>query len=301
MKKIKDIGESGLLQLIKEKVPCYYNIKKGIGDDTAVIKWDSKKYLLFTTDTLVEGIHFNTNQNPIYVGRKALAISVSDIAAMGGIPKFALISLALPKRLSLHYFNALYKGIFKIAKEFYIKIVGGNISESPVITLSSSLIGFVEKKNLVLRNGAKEQDIIFLTGKVGGSLTSFRHLTFQPRIKIARYLVKKYKIHSMIDISDGLISDLGKLLKESQKGAILYEEAIPLNKRAKDFKYALYEGEDFELLFTVSLKEARRLLSDKKFIFYPIGKVTKRKGLLLLNKDNRPRKIKVQGYEHFLK
>jgi thiamine-monophosphate kinase len=159
--------------------------------------------------------------------------------------------------------------------------------------------GFVEKRNLVLRSGAKIGDIIFVTGELGGSISG-RHLRFTPRLKEARFLVKNFKLNSMIDISDGLIQDLGHILEESSLGAIIYEESVPLSKQARNLEDAFYTGEDFELLFTMSRSQAKKLYGKRLTCFKPIGEIVDKKyNLRLIDKMGRERIIRPKGFQHF--
>jgi thiamine-monophosphate kinase len=161
------------------------------------------------------------------------------------------------------------------------------------------MLGIVEKKYLTLRSGAKAGDIIFVTGELGGSIRG-KHLRFKPRLKEARFLAKNFKVNAMIDISDGLASDLSHILRQSSVGAIIYEDLIPVSKQAAGFSEALYMGEDFELLFTLSRKDARKILRKKLTDFKPIGEIVERKfGLRLIDKRNRERILQPKGFRHF--
>jgi len=297
---LKDFGEKKLIRRIKQSVKCNQSVLKGIGDDTAVLKLNRTHYLLYTSDMLLEGLHFRRKDNPRDIGHKALACSLSDIASMGGLPCYGLISLGLPRRLKVNYLDRIYEGILSLASEFSVKIVGGDIIRSNKIIIDICLIGQVEKKNLILRSNAKAGDIIFVTGRLGGSLKSKKHLRFTPRIKQARYLVKNHRINSMIDISDGLASDLWEIAKQSKKGAVIYESALPFSDYAASLDNCLYDGEDFELLFTLSAKEARRLIRKKGSFFYPIGEITGRKfEITIYDREGKSRKLDLKGFKHF--
>ena len=297
---LTQIGEFGLIKRFRKLIRTDSSVIKGSGDDCAVLKFDKNKYLLATCDMIVEEVDFTSGTDPYLIGRKALAVSVSDIAACAGIPRYCLVSLGLPKKTSLKLTDRILKGIMDLAKFYKINIIGGDLSSAPKITLDVSMLGFVEKKNLVLRSGAKEGDIIFVTGELGGSIRG-KHLRFTPRLKEARFLVKNFKINSMIDISDGLTQDLGHILEESSKGAIIFEDFIPISKQAANLKEALFMGEDFELLFTLSQKEAQKFW-DRNLInnFKPIGQISRQAmGLTLFDKKNRLRIINTKGYQHF--
>ncbi|MDP6686256.1 MAG: thiamine-phosphate kinase, partial [Candidatus Omnitrophota bacterium] len=273
---------------------------KGIGDDAAVLRYKKGQYLLFTCDMLVEGRHFERITKAYLVGRKSLSVNVSDIAAMGGVPTACVVSLGAPAELSVKYIDELYRGIKDVARSFKIDLVGGDTVLSKNIIINIALLGEVEKENLVVRSGAKNGDSIFVTGSIGGS-SGGRHLTFTPRLKEARFLVKDFNIHSMIDVSDGLLADLGHILESSRKGAVINEKDVPLSRNVKDFNSGITEGEDFELVFTLSKKEEKRLI--KKWPFRAkitkIGEICKKKNLRILRKNGKKEIIKPIGFTHF--
>jgi len=299
--KLKDLGEFNFINRISKSIRPSGRVVKGIGDDAAVLKYTKDKYLLFTTDMIIEGKHFYKSAKAESVGKKALSCNISDIAAMGGTPKFAVISVGLPGSLDLRYADGLYKGIRKAADSFKVDLVGGDTVSSGKIIINIALIGEVEKKNLTLRSGAKENDAIFITGNIGGSI-KLKHLNFTPRVKEARFLVNNFKINSMIDVSDGLLADLGHILEESNKGAIICEKTIPVSRNALGFDSAVRDGEDFELVFTLPLPQAGRL--EKAWPFATrlsrIGRViNRRKGFFIVSKDGKSKKISPAGFTHF--
>lgn len=296
---ISKIGEFGLIERIKELVKTGPSVIKGIGDDCAVLSFDRDKYLLSTCDMIVEGVDFTPKDSPYLIGRKSLAVSISDIAACAGTPSYALVSMGIPRNSTVEFIDKVLKGIVDLAKVYKIDIVGGDLSRAEKLIIAVNVLGFVEKRNLVLRSGAKVGDIIFASGTLGGSILG-RHLKFSPRIKEARYLVNNFKINAMIDVSDGLAQDLSHILKESRKGALIYELLIPQSNQARDLEDTLYSGEDFELLFTMSRKEARELFARRSKNFTPIGEIVERKyGFRLMDKRNRERVIKPKGFRHF--
>jgi len=299
--RLNQIGEFNLIDMISQDLRYGRDVIKGVGDDTAVIKYKKDEYLLFTTDMFIEGVHFKSSSTKISsIGRKALAANISDIAAMGGIPLHCVVALGAPPGFSAGNILALYKGIKALAKEYKIGIVGGDTVRSKNLVINISLIGRVRKRNLVLRNGAKEKDAIFVTGSLGGSLSSGRHLTFEPRLKEARYLVRNFKITSMIDTSDGLASDIKRIMDSSKVGAKIDEGAIPRNK-ACSVNDALFDGEDFELLFTAAKKYTNAII--KKWPFKikltKIGDITKRRATLELLTKKGLKRITEEGFRHF--
>lgn len=296
---IDKLGEFGLIERFRKSIRTDASVISGSGDDCAVLKFSQDKYLLFTCDMLVEGVDFKSGEDPYLIGRKSIAVSISDIAACGGLPRHCLISLGLSKKTSVEFLDKLFKGMRDMAKRFKINIVGGDLSRANKLTIDVSMLGLVEKKYLCLRSQAKAGDIIFVTGSLGGSYLS-KHLKFIPRIKEARFLVRNFKVNSLIDISDGLTQDLDHILKESRVAAVIYENLIPLSREAKDLRDALYSGEDFELLFTLSPKVARKLYLKKKSFFKPIGEILPRGyGLRLVDKIGREKVIQPKGFRHF--
>ena len=297
---ISKIGEFGLIERFRRFIKTDKTVAVASGDDCAAIKYTANKYLLYTCDMIIEGVDFLPKDNPALIGRKALAVSISDIAACGGIPRYCVVALGLPKNFSVAKAEKLASGLFKLAKEFKVNVVGGDISRSDRLVIDVSMLGVVEKKNLVLRSGARAGDIIFVSGRLGGSIRG-KHLDFSPRVRESRYLVNNFRINSMCDISDGLIQDLGHILDNSSTGAVLYEELIPLSRAAVNLDDALYGGEDFELLFTLSRKEALRLRAGKPYDFYPIGSIMPKKfGLKLIDAKGREKRLKARrGFRHF--
>ncbi len=302
--KIKNLGEIGLIERLTKRIKLDKSVVLGAGDDAAVIRWTRDRYLLYTCDMIIEDVHFRLKDAaPFQIGRKALAVNISDIAAMGGVPRYAVISIGINPATPVSFVDRLYRGIEALAKRFKINIVGGDTNSSRKLVIDISLLGEVEKENLVTRSGAKRGDLILITGAIGGSIKG-RHLNFMPRLAESRRLVKNFKINSMIDVSDGLILDLGRILKASSCGAVIYEMAVPLSKDASSFASAIKNGEDFELLFTMGQKEAARFFKTELARFGTdvsmIGEVVeKRNGIKLVDGTGRIRNIKAKGYTHF--
>lgn len=296
------LGEFGWIALIQKKLtPKKVNVF-GVGDDTAVLPGTSKNILL-TTDMILEGRHFNRSDATAYeIGRKALAVNLSDIAAMAGIPKYAVVAVGLPGNLRTSYAMDILRGMKDLARRFRVEIVGGDTNRSDKIILSVTLTGEVEATKAVLRSGAKKGDWIFVSGALGGSYASKKHLRFMPQIKLARELSHFVHLNAMMDISDGLFSDLGHICKESRVGAVLMAAQIPLSNALVTLEAALTEGEDFELLFTVSDKDARKILSSRAFRrkVYPVGRITdEHPGIHLLDEKGRRLYLKKKGFDHF--
>lgn len=302
---LKAIKEVVLIDKIAKRFKARdKDIRVSIGDDTAVVRSCKGKYLLYTADMQVEGVHFKKGEDPKKVGYKAMAVSVSDIAAMGGTPKYALISVGLPKKNIDRAMETLMSGISLCAKKFKIDVIGGDTNRSPHVVIDCFMVGEVEEDNLVLRSGAKAGDHIFVTGPLGGSLKG-KHLSFTPRVKESRFLVKNFKVTSMIDLSDGLALDLNRIASASRCGALIFENKIPKSKNIFKIQNALFDGEDFELLFTLNGADARRLLSlspEKKtgLEFYPIGRMTDLfRGVQMITWDGRSQRVACNGFKHF--
>jgi thiamine-monophosphate kinase len=262
---------------------------------------------------LLEGVHFPKGTSPYLIGRKTVAISLSDIAAMGGSPVFALCAVALPESACMRYARDLYRGMKDMADEFRVDIVGGNVAswKYPLCTCST-LIGTVPARRPIKRTGAKVGDAVLVTGELGGSVLG-KHLRFTPRVKEALTLNKNYAVHSMIDISDGLTQDLAHLAERDRLGFLLYEEAIPVSRAAKRLsrrtgktalEHALSDGEDFELLFSASPKEAKRILATWHLTTRVslIGEITRRTaGYRLRKVSGNIVTVEPKGYVHFKK
>jgi thiamine-monophosphate kinase len=297
--RLNKVGEFGLIKRFQKRIKTDSSVIKGSGDDCAVLKLDKHNYQLFTTDMIIEGIDFKKSDNLKLVGRKSLAISISDIAACAGIPKHAVVALGLPPNMQISQVDLLTKGIFNLAKKFKINIVGGDISAADKLIINVSMLGSVEKNKLCLRQGAKVGDIIMVTGDFGGSIKG-KHLKFTPRLKESRFLADNFKINAMIDVSDGLVADLGHILKQSSMGAVLYESLIPLSKQAQGSQDALCSGEEFELLFTATREQASKIIKSVKYRFKVIGEIMPEAfGLRLIDYKNRYSRLKFKGYRHF--
>lgn len=311
------MNEFELIEKLTRSLPTNKSVVTGCGDDCAVLDFGlPDKLLLFKTDAIVEGIHFNSDAPAEKIGHKALARCLSDIAAMAGTPSTALITIALPKTFDPVFVEAIYSGINALARKYDVAIAGGETTTNPErILISVALLGTVPRGKAVLRSGAEAGDAIFVSGELGGSLAA-RHLAFEPRLTEARWLVEHFSIHAMIDLSDGLAGDLRHILKASHVGAELLSTSIPISRAARlasraetsaktPLLAALTDGEDFELLFTVASKDAVAVLDGwkKEFPKLPltcIGKITAGEGITLRDKSGT-RPLTAHGYEHFEK
>jgi len=271
------------------------------------------RLLLFKTDSVVQDIHFKSEHAPAQIGHKALARCLSDIAAMAGTPTAALVTLGLPAGCESAFCEGIYEGLNALARKHEVAIVGGETTTNPGgIFISIALVGWVARGKAVLRSGAESADAIFVTGELGGSLRG-KHLAFEPRLAEARWLAQHFSIHAMMDISDGLAGDLRHLLNASKVGAELLVSSIPISREAKlagkadaakpPLLAALTDGEDFELLFTVSSRDAVGVLDAWKPQFPTlrltcIGKTFAGEGIRIRDQQG-VRPLDAHGYVHF--
>ncbi|MDP8213743.1 MAG: thiamine-phosphate kinase [Candidatus Euphemobacter frigidus] len=305
--KIKERGEFGLIEDLSRLIPEGEGVIKGIGDDAAVLPGRKKGwYLLIATDSIVEKIHFRRSAGARRIGRKALAVNLSDIAAMGGLPLWAVVNLGLPPGLSVRYCRQLYRGMGELADEFDLSIVGGDTFRSPSeIMISVTVVGEVEKERCIFRSGAKPGQVLCVTGELGSGRG--KHLDFIPRIREARFLVKYHSPSAMIDLSDGLFADLDKLCRASGVGAVIGESALPLGAPGRKGRRSLKEagrGEEFELLFSLPEKELRDLIDGMREALgtrvTPIGRILENKDRFeLVDPAGQTNPIPIAGYDHF--
>lgn len=292
----------------------------GIGDDCAVIRIADGHEALVTTDFSLEGIHFRREWHPPdSIGHRCLARGLSDIAAMGGTPIAAFLSLALPATLPQRWVDEFMRGLQRLARSFSVVLAGGDTAESPGGILADIVVlGSVPKRRAILRSGARPGDRIYVTGELGASAAAIkrflagrkkpspseylRHFYPVPRIAIGRVLREQRIASAMIDVSDGLSTDLGHICEESDVGAEITAEQIPCatvgRSAAKvDVDTTLHGGEDYELLFTASptTQVPRRIAA---VTITEIGRITKGRDMFLLN-NHRRSKLTARGWEHF--
>ncbi len=297
-------------------------VLRDIGDDCAVIPPGARSgsSLLLTTDTIVGGIDFHcpamgsrrntvANLSPAQVGRKALAISLSDVAAMGCLPACAVVSLALPKQTPMSVVKALYRGIEGVAAIFRTAVVGGDYSDTPgPAVITTSVLGFTDGAPPVTRAGARPDDILFVTGALGGSILR-KHWAFTPRIAEGSILRTEFKATAMMDISDGLALDLWRLARMSRVGATIAEQSVPVSLDARrlanrsgrtPLDHALHDGEDFELLFTLRPTMAARLVRRGGLgtSVTAIGRIERAPGLRIRSTTGDIRPLEPSGYVH---
>jgi thiamine-monophosphate kinase len=254
--KLRELGEDGLIARLVAHAMTRPDVIAGPGDDCAVVALPGgKRLLLLKTDCVVENVHFSPNEKPGAVGWKAMMRTLSDFAAMSGLPQYALVTLIAPAEREVRWVTQLYQGLQRAADRFAVAIVGGETSStSGPLMVSVSAVGFVEKARCLRRSGGRPGDILFVTGKLGGSGRG-RHLKFMPRLEEARWLTENFRIHAMMDLSDGLGADLPRLAKASGAGFAIEEEALP-RARGCSIADAINDGEDYELLFALSPNDA---------------------------------------------
>jgi thiamine-monophosphate kinase len=244
------IGEDILVAELTKNLKLNSRVKMGPGDDCAVVKF-GKRWQLLKTDCLVEGVHFLKESPAVWIGWKALCRTISDVAAMGGKPMDALVTIAVDPQVRVRWLLGVYSGLRKAASRYEVNLVGGETSRSPgPAFISVALTGIVEKRRALLRSGGKPGDLLYVTGRLGGSIRG-KHLRFEPRLTEAMWLADHFPINAMIDLSDGLGSDLPRLAKASGAGFEIDRERLPLNKGCSS-EQAIADGEDYELLFAVS-------------------------------------------------
>ncbi len=250
---LSELGENKILRQLLTQMPSHDELLCGPGDDCAVVSANDQWDHLLKTDVVVEGVHFLRETPPALIGRKALARAISDIAAMGGLPMHALITiLAHPSRTIDELMELYHSGIYPLARQYGISLAGGETSSLPYdgLIINVALTGKVEKGQAILRSGARSGDILAVSGKLGGSFVSERHLRFEPRVNLSRFLLEHgVAPSSMMDLSDGLSTDLPRLLEASGCQCELEENLLPLHEGCTP-EQAMSDGEDYELLCT---------------------------------------------------
>jgi thiamine-monophosphate kinase len=302
--------EFSLIDWIRSRVVDRDPVTLGIGDDAAVLRSNSGSDWLVATDMLMEGTDFTfPPATPQLAGRKALAVNLSDIAAMGGQPTAAFASVALPITRGMEFARELHAGVLDLADQYDIVLAGGDTNSwNGPLVINVAVVGEPVGFKPITRGGAKPGDAIYVTGSFGGSLAG-HHLTFEPRVREAARLVRLVDIHAMIDVSDGLAADLHHILDQSHVGAIVDASAIPIRPAARSedaardpLLRALSDGEDFELIFTVSDADSARLAADWNDAtpITRIGQITSTSGCFLKRVDGKAEPLPPLGWSHAL-
>jgi thiamine-monophosphate kinase len=319
------------------------NLIKGIADDAAVYRPAPGSVELLTTDALVEGVHFDlTFTSMKHLGWKAIVASLSDIAAMGGVPRYAAMTLCLPNRISVEMIEQLYDGAALACEKYSCRIIGGDTTATQgAMVVSVTMVGEAEESRIVYRNGAQPGDYLCVSGHLGSSVAGLKillrekeqflragdqqafsphlepytaalgkHLMPIPRLDLAKIFSREVRVHSMIDISDGLASEIHHLCTSSNAGAALFEHNIPVDtitqNIAAEFStspidFALYGGEEYELLFTLTEAEYTKLEALTGDVTV-IGRITERDaGIELVRENGEHVPLPPQGWDHFLR
>ncbi len=326
--KLGKLGEFGLIDRLKKGAPKRTKgVLTGIGDDAAVLKGFGTKKILLTCDMSVEDVHFSLKTaTPFEVGAKAVTTAISDIAAMGGVPRFCVVSLGC-RDLPVRFFDSVYKGVKLACKKYGAVLVGGDTVKSSKVVLDVTVLGEAGPYGTALRSGAKVGDGIFVTGALGGSAAGLfllqnrkikidgrsarelkkRHLVPQARVKESLALMKTKAVHAMMDISDGLASEVHHICQESKVGALLLEGVVPvfqpavtLAKKARKsaLDWAVNGGEEYELVFTASFGKVPKKIGQVPVSC--IGRIIPaRQGIRLMTSGLKNLPLKPKGYRHF--
>jgi len=329
MSNLKDLGEFGLIDKIRRSVPKGKGVRLGIGDDAAWVDWRKESFLV-TSDLLIEGFHFDLRWTSFFgLGYKALAVNLSDLAAMGGKPSYFVLSLGIPTIFKSDNMLQFLRGVKTASRQSGATLVGGDTSAADRFLINIALIGYAPY-GPVLRSGARVGDDLYVTGTLGDSSLGLnllkqpqrqvkkragisylvaRHHYPAARLRAGSTLARQKLAKAMIDISDGLLQDLGHLCKASKVGAVVWENALPLSPAYRSFAgtkgalYALTGGEDYELLFSARARARARLEKIGPKLGVPVTRigacVPTAHGIRVLNKCGKTLTFPVSGYDHF--
>ena len=329
--KLSRLGEFGLIERVRRATPKSRGVLLGIGDDAA---WVASKFgsLLITSDLLIEGVHFDLKWTSLFaLGYKAVAVNLSDIAAMGGTPAYLILSLGIPAKFRSEEIDEFYRGIRSLAKKNGVALVGGDTNLADSLLISACLIGHAPYRP-VTRAGAKIGDDVYVTGTIGDAALALkllkskspqpergpaayllaRHHRPTPKVAAGTLLARERLATAMIDVSDGLLQDLGHICKVSKIGAVLWEEKLPLSAAYRALcgkegtRPALTGGEDYELLFCAPPRNRSRIAKlqhgTADLVMTRIGTcVSARTGITVLDSAGKPLSIRAEGHDHFKK
>jgi thiamine-monophosphate kinase len=324
--KVKDLGEFGLIDLLAKMAGGGdKHLLVGIGDDAAAWRGDGSIQLA-TVDSFIQNVHFPSGlASWKEIGWKALAVNLSDIAAMGGLPRYALVSLALPDNTEVDDVTALYTGMLELAKKFGVALVGGNISRAPLVAITITVFGTSQRGQILTRSTARAGELVAVSGQLGaaaaglemltrglkfgrGVSASFRDAFLHPLPRIAEgQLLVEQGVKTAIDLSDGLISDLNQICQASQVGARIEIERVPVEPGVKAefgeraLEMALGGGEDYELLFTARAEVIEKVKRKATCPITVIGEILAGgKGVTLVDSQGKPVDLVHRGWEHFI-
>lgn len=305
--------EADFLRWLRERLPPHPLLKLGIGDDAALLATAGRNDLVVTTDLIADGVDFDSQvHQPRQIGHKALAINLSDLAAMAAQPLAAVVALNLPRQNGKHWAMELYEGMLPLAEYFHVAIAGGDTNswDGPLV-VSVTALGEAAAKGPLCRRGAQPGDRIIVTGSFGGSILG-RHLDVQPRVREAILLHQRYSLHAGIDCSDGLAADLWHLCEESHCGAVVEVDKIPITEAAtwlaaqradgiSALEHSLSDGEDFELILAVPPLAAAQMLADQPLdtaTLTDIGEFIAQTHLFQSEGGSGRRPMEPRGYQH---
>ena len=324
--KLSRLGEFGLIKRVRRTMPTSRDVGLGIGDDAAWVRAKSDSFFV-TADLLLEDVHFDLNWTSLSdLGYKTLAVNLSDIAAMGGVPAYLTLSLGIPGHFTSEELDDFYQGIKSLAVQHNVAVVGGDTSVADKLLISACLIGHAPYRP-IRRSGAKPTNDIYVTGTLGDSALGLqllksrrlrkkgagyllnRHHKPTPRLAVGALLARKGLATAMIDVSDGLLQDLGHICRASVIGARIWEEALPLSKAYRELagnegtRYALTGGEDYELLFCARQSDRQLIDQLQRRMKVPLTRigvcVPAKQGIYCLDRSGKPISIPVIGHDHF--
>ncbi|NUQ62407.1 MAG: thiamine-monophosphate kinase [Pirellulales bacterium] len=304
--------ESRLIRYLRGRLGPHPLVRLGAGDDAAVLSMAGTSECAITVDMLTDQVDFRLSETePRRIGRKALAVNLSDLAAMAAEPLAGVVALALPRSRGMELAIGLYEGLLPLAERYQLAIAGGDTNswDGPLV-LSVTLVGRVGARGPLVRSGARPGDRILVTGQFGGSILG-RHFDFEPRVAEALLLHERYELHAGIDVSDGLSIDLAHMVEESGCGAVVRTDAVPISEAAHalaartpggptPLDHALSDGEDFELVLAVPPAEAERILADQplEVPIVEIGEFVRQPGIWQANGRGEKSPLAPRGYEH---
>ena len=322
--KLRDLGEFPFLRRLRDRLPTDHRVLLGVGDDCAAVTLPGTTVL--TTDAMVEGVHFRPEWTTLTtLGEKAFAINASDIIAMGGEPTFALLSLGVPQETEVEDLDTFFDGFLRAANDCGATLIGGNMSAAPCLMISVTLMGQTSH-GVITRAGAKVGDDLYITGTLGDAALGLRMLRERRadssaehvkgrflcptiRFSVSRELAARHLVHAMIDVSDGLLQDLGHLCEASHVGAVVDAPALPLSLAYQimlgknHWETALTGGEDYELLFTVAQEQREEIVhlaQTSRCLITRIGHIVSRpEGLTVRGQDGSPLTLTRSGFDHF--
>jgi len=306
MSTVRSIGEAALIERLTHRLASGSDVIVGPGDDCAVVRAGDEDWLL-TSDPVIEDVHFTRDADPIQIGHKAVARALSDIAAMGGTPRWALVDLVAPDHTDPARLEAIYDGIATTAERYGMSIVGGDVARGSALELHLFAVGSLPRGSAVLRSGATAGDTIYVTGTLGGSHVTGRHLTFEPRLHEGQWLRTGGWVTALCDVSDGLSTDLHHLASASGVGAELQLATIPCSEATADgddaIARALEDGEDFELLFTVPAEKKDDFMdawaANHALSCTQIGLITTGELVEGLDQNGNRATLTAAGFDHF--